>query len=247
METVIQAVLYKEDIAPMLLSPPLDFLEENREVERILAFHREASGRASTRDITTRVTTEITDITTSGIKFPTIISQKMPNLIVLETDMPGMGKSREGYDGKTGWAWSELQGYRTMQGAELQQLLGAADLQGALRLYESCPLRRRLEERGDDDHRSVGIALATSAGPAGKLFFDVKSGLLVRMESIVRAGPSGKLNVVAEFSDFRRIDGQVFAFRTVVTNPAVQMIVTVQSIKHNLPLDDALFLPKKDD
>jgi hypothetical protein len=134
-----------------------------------------------------------------------------------------------------------------MQGAELQQMLNSADLQGAMRLYETCPLRKMLDEREDRGLRSVGISLATSVGPAGKLYFDVKTGQLVRMETAMQAGASGVLNVVAEFSDFRRVDGLVFPFRTVVTNPAMQMITTVESITHNVPLEDSLFTPKKED
>lgn len=246
-ENTIIWMLHNEDVDPLLLSPPLDFIEETQGVNRILAGYRNARGLAAPSEITSRVTKEVTHVTTSGLKVSTVISQKLPNLIVMETDTPGMGKSWEGYDGHVAWAWSELQGYRVMKGTELQQMLNSADLQGAMRLYETCPLRKILDEREEHGQRWVGISLATSAGPAGKLYFDAQTGQLVRMETAMQAGASGVLNVVAEFSDFRRVDGLTFPFRTVVTNPAMQMVTTVESITHNVPLEDSLFQPKKEE
>ena len=246
-EITVSWMLHNEDVDPLLLSPPLDFLEETLDVNRILMSYRDAQGLSRIGEVTSRVTKEVTHVTTSGLKVATVISQKLPNLVVMEADTPGMGKSWQGYDSHVGWAWSELQGYRVMQGAELQQMLNSADLQGAMRLYEACPLRKMLDEREDHGQRSVGISLATSSGPAGKLYFEVKTGQLVRMETAMQAGASGVLNVVAEFSDFRRVDGLVFPFRTVLTNPAMQMVTTVESITHNVPLEDSIFQPRKED
>ncbi len=246
-EITLLWMLRNEEVDPVLLSPPLDFIEETRNVNSILFAYRASRGTSAIGEISSRVTKEETQVTTSGLTVSTVISQKLPNLIVIETDTPGMGKSWEGYDTHIGWAWSEIQGYRVMQGAELQQMLTNADFQGAMRLYESCPLRKMLDERDDHGQRSVGISLATSTGQAGKLYFDARTGQLVRMETAMQAGASGVLNVVAEFSDFRRVDGLMFPFRSVITNPAVQMITTVQSITHNVPLDDAIFQPKKED
>jgi len=246
-ETTILWMLHNEDVDPVLLSPPLDFIEETQDVNQILLGYRNSRGLGTLGEITSRVTKEVTHVTTSGLKVSTVISQKLPNLIVMETDTPGMGKSWEGYDSHVGWAWSELQGYRVMKGTELQQMLNSTDLQGAMRLYETCPLRKKLDEREEQGRRCVGISLATIAGPAGKLYFDAKTGQLLRMETAMQAGASGVLNVIAEFSDFRRVDGLVFPFRTVVTNPAMQMITTVESITHNVPLEDAVFQPRKEE
>ncbi|MBI2498538.1 MAG: hypothetical protein HYV75_11680, partial [Opitutae bacterium] len=168
------------------------------------------------------------------------------NLIVSEQETPGMGTMWQGYNGKVGWAWNELQGYRTMEGPELQQLIGNADMQGSLRLSAQCPFRRLLGEQEDNGRRLLGVALASFQGVAGNFWFDTRTKDLVRVETFIQAGPSGQLKVVADFADFRRVDGVLIPFHTVVTNPAMRMVTTIESVEHNLPLDDAIFQPRKE-
>jgi hypothetical protein len=179
------------------------------------------------------------------LRIPTTISQKQPNLYVCEQEVPSMGPAQQGYDGRTGWAWSELQGYCVMEGVELQQMIGEADMMGPLRLRTLCPLRRLLGEKDENGRQLVGIALATLQGPVGVFYFDTKTFLLVRLETFVQAGPNGQLKVVADFSDFRRVDGIMIPFVTVVTNPAMRIVTTIESVQHDLPLDDAMFRPRK--
>ncbi|MFI5337805.1 MAG: hypothetical protein ACHQ5A_13540, partial [Opitutales bacterium] len=60
------------------------------------------------------------------------------------------------------------------------------------------------------------------------------------------AGPQGQLKVTVDFSDFRTVDGIVLPFVTVMTNPAMRIVTTILSVQHNVPLDDAIFKPRKD-
>jgi hypothetical protein len=134
-----------------------------------------------------------------------------------------------------------------MHGAELQQILDSADMSGPLRLSTQCPFRKLLDETVENGRRLAGVALATIQGPAGNFHFDAETGQLVRAESFVQAGANGQLKVVAEFSDFRKVDGVTLPFSVILTNPAIRTVTTVESIAQNEPLDDALFLPKKGD
>lgn len=242
----LRDIIYNEAVDPELLAPPRGPLEDNQAIERILHFNREAMGRAALKGVQTRVSKGMVEITTSGLKIPTLISQKQPNLMVVEQDVPGMGPMWQGFNGRTGWAWSELQGYREMQGAELQQMLASADLEGPLRLSEQCPLRRLLEEKEDNGRRLIGIALATLAGPAGNFYFDAKTYLLVRVETFIQTGASGQIKVVADYADFRKVDGMMLPFKTTLNNPAMQVVTTFETVLHNQPLDDAIFQPRKE-
>jgi hypothetical protein len=47
-------------------------------------------------------------------------------------------------------------------------------------------------------------------------------------------------------ADYRRVDGLLIPFVTTMTNPAMRIITTVQSVKHNEDIDDSSFVPKKD-
>ena len=89
--------------------------------------------------------------------------------------------------------------------------------------------------------------MASLRGPEGNFYFDRMGGELVQLESFVQTGANGQLKVVAEFSDYRRVDGVLLAHTAVVTNPAVRMVTRITSVKHNVSLEDAFFAPRKDE
>lgn len=241
----LQMALYNEEMDAMLFSAPLGPTEDNLRLEQLLSRSFSIMGGGMLRDVQTRVTEQFTQVTTSGLEIPTRVCQKRPNLLVMEQVVPGVGRSWRGYDGKVGWAWSELEGYREMQGPELQQMLASTDLDGPLKIGALCPLRRFLDEKTENGRTLIGVAMASPNGPEGNFYFDHVGGELVQLETFVQTGASGQLKVIAEFSDFRRVDGILIPHVTVVTNPAMRMVTRIKSVQHNLPLDDALFAPRR--
>lgn len=242
----IEAVL-NPLVGPSLWKAPAEALGDGLKVAAILDRHLAAvGGRAALGRVRTRVTRQEVEITTSGVKYPMTISQKRPNLMVTEEELPGLGRQALGYDGATGWVSSELLGYRVLKGNELQQMVNGADLSTNSVLAERCPFRRLLGPRDVDGRRTQAVALATLQGPAGLFYFAEDNGQLLRIESGMSAGPQGVLKVTLDFSDFRAVDGVTLAFRTTLTNPAVKTVTTLLAVKHNVPLADEIFKPRKD-
>lgn len=245
-EIAVQSMLCNEPMDPGLFAVSPGRMQDQREIERILFYNAQVMGLTAIAQIHSRISEQSVKVTTSGMNYTSKTYNKQPNLMMVEQDVPGMGPTWRGYDGKVGWAWSEVQGYREMQGAELQQIRGETDLAGPMKLAAQCPLRRLLGEEFVDGRTLVGIALATPQGPAGNFYFDQKTFELARVETEVQAGPSGKLKVVAEFSDYRAVDGVLLPFRTVFANPAMRMEITVLSVQQNVEIDDAVFQPKQE-
>jgi hypothetical protein len=245
-EITVQNVLYNEPMDPGLFAVSPGRMRDQREIERILFYNAQVMGQSAIAQIRSRISEQTVKVTTSGMTYTSKTYNKQPNLMVVEQDVPGMGPTLRGYDGKVGWAWSEVQGYREMQGPELGQIVGETDLSGPMKLAAQCPLRRLLGEEFVDGRTLTGIALATPQGPAGNFYFDQKTFELVRVETEVQAGQSGKLKVVAEFSDYRPVDGVLLPFRTVFINPAMRMEISVLSVQQNVEIDDAVFQPKKE-
>ena len=232
-------------VGSALWTPPAEALREGLRVARILDRYVEAGGGSAPLErIRTRVTEQEIEIPASGLKYRATLSQKLPNLMVVEQNLPGLGRMTQGFDGTTGWTNSEVQGYRVLKGAELRQLADNADLRANARLPERCPLRVWLGPREVEGKRTIALALATMQGPAGIFYFSEDDGHLVRVESGVTAGQEGALSVVFDFSDFRAVDGVVMPFATKATNPAITTVMRVVSVKHNVPLDDAIFKPR---
>ncbi len=233
-------------VGPSLWKAPAAELIEGTKVAGILARHLAAiGGRAPFERVRTRVTRQENHVTNSGLKFRATISQKRPNLMLNEEELPGVGRIATGYDGTTGWVDSELQGYRTLRDAELQQLANNADLDINALLAERCPFWRLIGPREVQGRPTRAVALASMRGPAGTYYFADDDGQLLRIDSAVNTGPQGAMKVTLDFSDFRATDGVVMPFRIQLANPATQMTTSIQSIQHNVPLDDALFRPRQ--
>jgi hypothetical protein len=243
-----QSVTVDPPLDAVNFSPSEKELHEAREAERILAGNLAALGKAEViLGLRSRVTASNVNVTSSGLKYRMKVSQKQPNLVLNEQEIPGVGRVVQGFDGTTAWVNSEVQGYRTLKGIELQQAIAGGDLRADAQLRWRCPLWRLLEDATVNGRRARGLALATLQGPAGNYYFDAENGRLLRVEANVLAGADGFMAVTMEFSDFRTVDGITMPFVTTMNNPAMQSVTTVESVKTNVPLDDEIFKPRKDE
>lgn len=217
-----------------------------KRVEGVLRKFEETIGSPEAIErIKTRVTKSRMDISSNGLSFLTTISQKAPGQVLVEQDIPGIGLVLQGYNGKVGWAWSEMQGYRELQGPELAQLIGSANI-APRKIGDETPLRRIVgESTGAAGHRVLAVDLATVAGSAGIFHFDLETGLLVKLETVIQAGPGSSFKVVMGIDDYREIDGVKIAFAQTITNPAMRMTTTTLEVVHNRELPDEIFQPRK--
>lgn len=213
----------------------------------ILKRHVEAVGGEALERVRSRVSVAEVDIENLGIKFDMKITQQRPNRVLMEHTVPGMGTMYQGYDGTTGWASSELQGYRELKGQELTQLLTMADLGADTRLQEICPFRELAGERELPGGRATGIKLGSLAGPNGTYWFDHATGRLVRVESAIITGPKSHVTMTLDMSDFREVDGVWMAFTTRVDNPTMKMVTRIKSVENNVAVDEAIFRPRTED
>jgi hypothetical protein len=212
----------------------------------VLSYNARFRGAGLAASLQTRVAVQEVFVSTTGVRYQRTVYQKRPNLLAIEEDIPGIGKSWQGYDGRTGWAWSEVEGYREMAGAELQQMLGSADFDGPLRLSATCPLRRWLGDKEAGGRRLIGIGLATADGPVGEFYFDPRTFELAQLVTNLQAGANGRLKVLAEFGDYRTVDGLTVPFSTTISSPAMRNVLTTRSLRHNVPVDDQLFAPRRE-
>lgn len=241
----------------VVLNPPVDEtsfvlstaqLQEALKVGAVLKKHETTTGGAEALSrIHSRVTHLLVEVSTIGTKTSETISQKGNNLILIETDTPGMGREARGFDGTTGWMSSELQGYRPLKPAELAELSyeGAIHLVG--RLNEGYPFHRWVGERVVNGRPTIAVALATQQGPAGTFYFDKESGRLLRVGLPSTGDRNTSTESTIDFSDFRKVDGLEIPFGLVQINPMVRVVSTVKSVENNVPLDDAIFRPRRDE
>jgi hypothetical protein len=245
-EVEVQSVAHRKKVSVESWHVPEGLEADSKRVADVLKKFEDTVGRPEAVErIKTRITKSRMDISSNGMSFVTTVSQKAPGKVLVEQDIPGVGAIIQGYDGKVGWAWSEMQGYRELQGPELAQLVGSANI-APRKVGEDTPLRRIVgESKSADGHRVLAVDLATVAGSAGIFHFDVETGLLIKLETVIQAGPGGSIKVVMDIGDYREIDGVKIAFAQTVTNPAMRMTTQVLDVVHNRELADEIFLPRK--
>ena len=80
--------------------------------------------------------------------------------------------------------------------------------------------------------------------PAGlrraRFYFDVESGLLVRRDTLGPPPQAAPIQI-AFFEDQRFVDGVMVAFRVRTVLPASTQVLTIESVRFNVPIDDAFF------
>lgn len=242
-----QSMTFNQPLDDALFAPPAEAAGQSVAIDHLLERYIAACGGAAAfGQLRTCVTKLSTLVKSSGVKTEAVVYQKSPNRILIERNSSGMGKSAEGCDGKTGWAESDLQGFRLLRGPELAGLVALADLQGPVRIKEKSPLREWLGERDVEGHRAIAVRLSTLQATEGIFVFDAETGRLLETETVLNGGAQGFLPVTNRFSDFRTVDGVTQPFRTVMTNPATQIEITVESVAYNQPLADAIFAPKRE-
>ena len=196
-------------------------------------------GREAQRKIITRVTRSRVDI--PGVSFggKMEVYAKAPNKSLTVMNVEPLGLVKQGFDGRTGW---NLSG----NGADVKSEIDHAaivdtDFYRDLKLKE---LYTRLKVIGKvkEGFRQVYLVQATppGGGTAESFYFDVDTGLLVRRD-LTRPTAKGPVRAEVYFSDWRELDGVKIPFRMTQSMPAMKFVTTIEEVKHNVPVDDAIF------
>jgi photosynthetic reaction center cytochrome c subunit len=178
-------------------------------------------------------------ITFGDRNIPIEIYSKEPDKRISYTHTPD-GDNITAFDGHEGWLGAPKRPIREMHGPDIDGAAIDADLHFPSHLKE---MFDKTEVRGmekiDDQE-----AYLVSGGRAGKtplqLYFDVKSGLLVRL---VRFGdtPLGWLPTQIDYADYREVSGVKIPFRWTLARPGGRFTIQLSEAKQNVPVDDAKF------
>ncbi len=203
------------------------------EVEPILERYAEATGlrRADGARLSTRVSKGRIEGAYAGMKVSGTVEilEKAPDKFVALVNVDGLGVIRRGFTGEYGYMQIPLFGFRRVEGAELSELklearwAWADDLR---RLYSSMKLKGREEVGGTEAHV---VEATTPSGARAMLYFDARTGLLVRRDRTY-------------FEDFREVDGRLLPFR--VRDDF--SVITYGEVRHNAAVEDARFVEEKD-
>lgn len=169
---------------------------------------------------------------------------KSPDKFLLRMNIERLGEVQQGYDGKVGWEKNPMTGLRQLQGAELEQIRQSARTGAGNDLRRMLRNPRLQGQQKLGDRNAFVINAQSTTGSPVKLFIDAQRYLPLRLD-MEAATPQGKINTTTLFEDFRKVDGVTYAFTTRQSTGNIVAVLKVERVRHNAPIDDAIFrMPK---
>jgi outer membrane lipoprotein-sorting protein len=195
-------------------------------------------GKDAIQKITSRASKGTIDVLTFGASgtFEQLI--KSPDKTITTSEFPGFGTVIQCYDGKAGWATDPQSGMRDMNPGELSGAKRTADLQGGLRTKEQYK-KLAVTGKGKVGDRDAYVLEGQRAEGGGteKLYFDAETGLLSRLDIPIDQGGTATLTL----EDYKAVDGVKIPFVIHQDLPELSLLIKLQEVKQNVPIDDAKF------
>ena len=210
-------------------------------VKQILDHYVQAAGGA---DALNKINTRIAKgsrIGADGVLVPEEVYQKAPDKLLTITSYPQVVFSN-GYNGVAAWGHSSRDGATPLPDQLVVQIKRDAVFNKELKteqLYSSLTVLGKISVRDMD---AYVVEAKPADGPIEKLFFDVKTGLLVRRYTESDT-PLGKMPLQTDYEDYRDVDGVKQPFLIHWSFPGRVWGRKIDEIKQNVPLDDAKFNP----
>jgi hypothetical protein len=178
-------------------------------------------------------------VPSQGMNGDMTIQAAAPNLMHVEIEIEGLGKFRQGFDGKVGWTLNPLQGPALMEGLALADVARQADFYSELNFdknYKSIETVGRTNFEGIECYE---VRLMPHEGSEASMFFDVATGLLVGMNSTAHL-PQGDFPTTTRFEDYKDFDGIKMPTRITNKQLGVQQVMIYDKVTHDA-VDKSVF------
>ncbi|MBP6002309.1 MAG: serine hydrolase [Pyrinomonadaceae bacterium] len=210
-----------------------------------------SGGEANWRKLSTRVSTFDTDLENQGVKAYGTAYAKAPDRTATETTLTALGKTiARGWDffdgtrGEEAYTFAPVDKYT---GKRLEDIKLGSQFYGTLdwkKLVKKAEILR-MAKVGEEE--CFVVEFTPINGSNFTEYYSARSFLLRKREGVITSSTSAqKTPYTLTFDDYREIDGIKLPFKTVSYNVGNGNIVTMlKSVKHNVPIDDKLFAPRK--
>ena len=210
-------------------------------VKEILDRYVQAAGGAEALQKITSRSAKGSRIGADGVLVPEEVHQKAPDKMLTVTSYPNVVFSN-GVNGTVVWGHSSREGATPLPEQLVIQLKRDAVFYKELKLQELYLELTVLGKVPVGDADAFVIQAKPLDGPVEKLFFDVRTGLLVRRYVESDTG-LGKLPLQTDYEDYRDVDGVKQPFLIRWSMPGRSWGRKIDEIKQNVQLGDAKFNP----
>lgn len=210
-----------------------------------------AGGEANMRKVTTRVMEFDMDLESQGVQAHGTSYAKAPNRYAGETIFTALGKTIgtewEFFDGTRGEDALSFAPTDKYSGKRLEDIRIGSDLYAMLNwktAFKKVEVIGTAKIAGED---AWIVLFESEKGTPYREYYSTKTFLALRRDGLIASSTSEQqIPYQVTFTDYRDVDGLKLPFKTVNNNIANGNIVTtIKSVKHNVPVDDSVFGPKK--
>lgn len=202
-------------------------------------------GRAAYEGLGNRVSSGTMSIPAQGISGTITVMQAPPNKMVNEVEFGGIGKSRSGFNGEVAWESNQMMGPRVLQGAEAAQAKRSAVFNPELHWRDLYQSAETVGVEEVDGEKAYKLDLVSTDGQEVTQFYSKDSGLLLRSTTTV-TNQMGQVPVVTKIVEWKEFDGIKVPVKTTISMTGVEMVISVDEVKHNADLPaDAFALPEE--
>lgn len=162
-----------------------------------------------------------------------------PNLLVVVTEIPGLGTIKQGHDGSTAWSTDPMQGPRVLAGLEAAALIEGSTLNSIARnpdQFSAMEPAGTYDAAGD---MTSCVKFTWKSGRESTDCFSNTSGLLVRSVT-KQMSQAGEIEVEMFMRDYKSVNGLLMPHRIESSMMGMQMTMTTTSMEFG-PQDAKLF------
>lgn len=169
-----------------------------------------------------------------------------PNLQHQFVEVEGFGRIERGTDGKHVWRIHPLEGARLLEGSERAFVIRHARFNMELNwreLYEKAACVGAVEVEGRSCYK---LAMAPSGGEPEYWYIDRPDGLMRKMEMSFKTEEGDIVRMTEYPEDYREVDGILFPFRVRSREGGEELLITYESVEHNVKMDAKRFEPPEE-
>src|SRR5262245_45241040 len=207
---------------------------------------REALGKITSRTMTGTIalSTPAGEVTGS-IQVFNKAPNKARSVIKVDLSQFGVGELTvdQRFDGMVGYVLDSMNGNRDVTGSQLDNMRNNAFPTPLLTYKTSGAKVELLGKEKVGDREAFVVQLTPKTGSPSKQFFDAETYMLLKTLTTVNIPQVGQdVEQVGEFADYRAVDGVKVPHTVKSMNPIQSFTITVTSVEHNKPIDDASFV-----
>jgi hypothetical protein len=209
--------------------------------ETVLDKYVEATGgKAAYAKLHSAVSTGSMEFTANGIRGTLTLWRARPDKSLMEINLEGIGKIREGSDGRVAWSLSAIQGPHLKEGDEKAEALRNSRFDADENWRAVFAKAETTAVETVEGKECYKLVMTPKEGSPVTRYYDRQSGLLLKVTMTVKS-PMGEIPVESVASDYRK-DGEILSAHKVTQKAAGQTFsISIDKTDYNVEIPPGKF------